>query len=131
MFGENSALYFGTDKQALWFAVGGDDAIPTLRAAIDRVAAGNDAGPRRVELAPFQFVLNLTEWSHINQSERDQPGRFASLALQAFEQDGSDILRADARPLKNGFRIRVQAENGFLRLLGLAIAARIDDSQDL
>ena len=131
MFGENSALYFGTDKQALWFAVGGDDAIPTLRAAIDRVAAGNDAGPRRVELAPFQFVLNLTEWIHINQSERDQPGRFASLALQAFEQDGSDILRADARPLKNGFRIRVQAENGFLRLLGLAIAARIDDSQDL
>lgn len=131
MFGEESALYFGTDSQALWFAVGGDDAIPTLRAAIDRVAAGNDSGPRRVELAPFQLVVNMTEWIHINQSDRDQPGRFASLALDAFAEDGSDVLRADARALKNGFRVRVQVENGFLRLLGLGIAARIDSSQDL
>lgn len=131
LFGEESALYFGTDNQALWFAVGGDDAIPTLRAAIDRVAAGNDAGPRRGELAPFQLVVNMSEWILISQSERDQPGRFASLALEAFAEEGSDILRADARALKNGFRVRVQVENGFLRLLGLAIAAQIDSNQDL
>jgi hypothetical protein len=131
MFGEESALYFGTDNQALWFTVGGDDAIPTLRAAIDRITAGNDAGPRRGELAPFQVIVNLTEWININQSDRDQPGRFAELALQAFEADGSDIARLDARTLKNGFRVRVQVENGFLRLLGLAIATRIDGGQDL
>lgn len=131
MFGEESALYFGTDNQALWFCVGGDAAIPTLRTAIDRIAAGTDAGPRRGELAPFQVIINLTEWININQSDRDQPGRFAALALEAFEADGSDIIRADARSLKNGFRFRVQVENGFLRLLGLAIARRIDGSQDL
>lgn len=131
MFGEDSALYFGTDNQALWFAVGGDDAMPTLRAAIDRVASGQEAGPRRGELAPFQAVVNLTEWIHINQSDRDEPGRFASLALEAFEADGSDVIRADARPLKNGFRIRFQAEHGFLKLIGMAIAGRIDRSQDL
>jgi hypothetical protein len=131
MFGEESALYFGTDNQALWFAVGGDAAMPTLRSAIDRVSTGNDAGPRRGELAPFQVIVNLTEWIHINQSDRDQPGRFAALALEAFEADGSDIIRADARSLKNGFRIRVQIENGFLRLLGLAISRQIDSSQAL
>jgi hypothetical protein len=130
-FGENSALYFGTDNQALWFTVGGDDAIPTLRAAIDRVAAGKDAGPQRGELAPFQLIVNLSEWIHLNQSDRDEPGRFAALALQAFEQNGSDVLRVDARALKNGFRFRIQAENGFLRLLGLAIASRIDGNQAL
>jgi len=131
MFGDESALYFGTDNQALWFTVGGDDAIPTLRAAIDRIAAGNDAGPRRGELAPFQVVVNLTEWININQSDRDQPGRFAALALQAFEADGSDVARLDARTLKDGFRVRIQVENGFLRLLGLAVAGRIDGNQDL
>jgi hypothetical protein len=131
MFGDESALYFGTDNQALWFAVGGDDAIPTLRAAIDRIAAGNDSGLKRGELAPFQVILNLTEWININQSDRDQPGRFAALALQAFEADGSDVARLDARTLKDGFRIRIQVENGFLRLLGLAIAGRIDGNQDL
>jgi len=131
LFGENSALYFGTDNQALWFAVGGDDAIPTLRAAIDRVNSGNDAGPRRGELAPFQLVINMSEWIQINQSDRDQPGRFAAQALQAFEVDDSDILRADARSLKDGFRVRIQVENGFLKLLGLLIAGRIDSNQDL
>lgn len=131
MFGDESALYFGTDNQALWFTVGSDDAIPTLRAAIDRIAAGNDAGPKRGELAPFQVVVNLTEWININQSDRDQPGRFAALALQAFEADGSDVARLDARTLKDGFRVRIQVENGFLRLLGLAVAGRIDGNQDL
>lgn len=131
MFGDESALYFGTDNQALWFTVGSDDAIPTLRAAIDRIAAGNDAGPKRGELAPFQVVVNLTEWININQSDRDQPSRFAALALQAFEADGSDVARLDARTLKDGFRVRIQVENGFLRLLGLAVAGRIDGNQDL
>lgn len=131
MFGEESALYFGTDNQALWFCVGGDAAMPTLRSVIDRVASGQDSGPRRNELAPFQVIVNLTEWIQINQSDRDQPGRFAALALEAFKEDGSDVLRADARSLKNGFRFRVQAENGFLRLIGLAISARMDRNQDL
>lgn len=131
MFGEESALYFGTDNQALWFCVGGDAAIPTLRSAIDRVAAGDDTGLRRGELAPFQVIVNLTEWININQSDRDQPGRFAALALEAFEADGSDIIRADARSLKNGFRVRVQVENGFLRLFGLAISRQIDSNQAL
>ncbi len=131
MFGEESALYFGTDNQALWFCVGGDAAIPTLRSAIDRVAAGDDTGLRRGELAPFQVIVNLTEWININQSDRETPGRFAALALEAFEADGSDIIRADARSLKNGFRVRVQVENGFIRLLGLAISRRIEGSQDL
>ncbi len=131
MFGEESALYFGTDNQALWFCVGGDAAIPTLRSAIDRVAAGEDTGLRRGELAPFQVIVNLTEWIQINQSDRETPGRFAALALEAFEADGSDIIRADARSLKNGFRVRIQVENGFLRLLGLAISRRIEGSQNL
>lgn len=131
MFGEESALYFGTDNQALWFCVGGDAAIPTLRSAIDRVAAGDDTGLRRGELAPFQVIVNLTEWIQINQSDRETPGRFATLALEAFDADGSDIIRADARSLKNGFRVRVQVENGFLRLLGMAISRQIDSNQAL
>lgn len=131
MFGQESALYFGTDNQALWFCVGGDAAIPTLRTAIDRIAAGNDTGLRRGELAPFQVIVNLTEWININQSDGDQSGRFAALALEAFDANGSDVIRADARLLKNGFRVRIQFENGFLRLIGLAISGRIERRQAL
>jgi hypothetical protein len=102
-----------------------------LRTAIDRIAAGNDTGLRRGELAPFQVIVNLTEWININQSDGDQPGRFAALALEAFDANGSDVIRADARLLKNGFRVRIQFENGFLRLIGLAISGRIERRQAL
>ena len=53
------------------------------------------------------------------------------MVLAAFEEEGSDVLRADARLLKNGFRLRIQAERGFLRLLGSIIAQRIDGRQAL
>ncbi|MDA1163811.1 MAG: hypothetical protein O3B13_11970 [Planctomycetota bacterium] len=130
LFGKTPALYFGTDNQALWFAFGGDDAIPTLRSAIDRVASGA-GGPRRVELAPFQFVMNMKEWVRVRNEDRDKPRPFADLALEAFKAEGSDVLRADAKLLDNGFRVRIQVENGFLRLLGLAISRQIDGNQAL
>lgn len=131
VFGDSPAVHFGTDNQALWFAFGGDDAIPTLKAAIDRVAAGADTGLRRGELAPFQLVVNANEWVKLQTANKAWPQRFGETALQAFEEDGSDVLRADARTLKNGFRVRIQAERGFLRLLALIIAQRIDGSQAL
>jgi hypothetical protein len=131
LFGDSPALHFGTDNQALWFAFGGDDAMPTLKAAIDRVAAGADTGLRRGELTPFQLVVNMTEWIKLQNANEAWPPRVGKMVLAAFEEEGSDVLRADARLLKNGFRLRIQAERGFLRLLGSIIAQRIDGRQAL
>ena len=131
LFGDAPALHFGTDNQALWFTFGGDDALPTLKSAIDRVAAGADTGLKRGELAPFQLVVNMTEWIKLQNANKAWPQNFGEMALAAFDEAGSDVLRADARLLKNGFRVRIQAERGFLRLLGSVIAQRIDGNQDL
>lgn len=128
-FGESPALYFGTDGQALWVAFGADDAIPTLKSAIDRVSQGGAAATR--QSAPVRFIVNATEWIRLRTTETDRPRPFAELALNAFEADGSDVIRADIKPIENGFRLRIQLENGFLRLIGLAISGRIDSREDL
>ncbi|MHC4877193.1 MAG: hypothetical protein ACYTGL_11920 [Planctomycetota bacterium] len=172
MYGEAPTLYVGTDSQAIWFAVGGENALPTLRAAIDKVNAGQLSAPDK-EQAPFEFVMNMNHWVKLGaktrdaameaarearakaeaaqaeaarnagrpvptRTEREEPGgrrrrgpRFNELASQAFEEPGSDVLRVDSRPIENGFRIRAQFENGFLRLIGLAIAGQIDRQTDL
>lgn len=171
MYGEAPSLYVGTDDQAIWFAVGGENALPTLRAAIDKVNAGQQVAPDK-EQAPFEFVMNMNHWvkmqaqgveaararaeearaaaeeaakqagqptANPDQQRRDaernrrrQRGpRFNELAGKAFEEPGSDVLRVDSRPIENGFRLRAQFENGFLRLIGLAIAGQIDRQTDL
>ena len=130
MFGSKPALYLGTGHGAVWFAIGGEQAVPTLGTAIDKVLASQSAPPIR-KLSPFQFVLNANHFVRMNAATRENPGRFNQLASEAFDATGSDVVRLDAKAIENGFRIRLQVENGFLRLLGMGIAGRIDRSQDL
>ena len=150
MYGGVPSLYVGTDQQALWFAVGGDAALPTVKAAIDRVAAGG-ANVRKDDLPPFEFVMNMNHWIRLNQGNNEttaavdataEPvpgtprrpggrGQFRAITAEAFAGAGSDILRVDARQIENGFRIRAQVENGFLRFVAIAIASRIERRQAL
>jgi hypothetical protein len=73
----------------------------------------------------------MKRWIEFQNERHAWPQGFGKIALEAFEEPGSDILRADARSLKNGFRVRIQVENGFLRLLGRIITMRTDGRQDL
>ena len=167
MYGDAPSLYVGTDSQTVWFALGSENALPTLRAAIDKVNAGQLQAPDK-EQAPFEFVMNMNHWVKIQAQAIDaararaeearaaateaagRPGqptpdpdsqgrnarrqrgpRFNELAGKAFEEPGSDVLHVDSRPIENGFRMRAQFENGFLRLIALAIAGQIDRQTDL
>lgn len=172
MYGGPPAAYVGTDSQTVWFAIGGENALPTLRAAIDKVNAGQQVAPDK-DQPPFEFVMNMNHWVKLGaktrdaameaarearekeaaaqaeaarkagrpvptQNEAEEPPRgrrrgprFNELAAQAFEEPGSDVLRVDSRQIENGFRLRAQFENGFMRLIALAIAGQIDRSTDL
>jgi len=131
VYGEKPAGYIGTDNNAVWFAFGGDDAMTKLKATIDKVEASKAHAPKTDDLAPFQLVLNLSQWVKLNANKVEKPGPLNELAQKAFNDAGNDVLRMDVRPIENGFRMRVQVENGFLRLLGLGIARAIDGRQEL
>jgi hypothetical protein len=121
LYGKNMGIYLGAGPEAFWFAVGGDEALPQLREAIDLASKrpGNDA-----RVVPFQVVVHLASWLGLFD---DPNGRnpFPELARDAFSQ-ASDRIVIDLRPFEDGARLRLQFDEGFIRLLGLALARRID-----
>lgn len=125
VYGDQPSFYFGADNNAAWFAFGGKDAVAKLRTTMDKVEESKQHAPKADNLVPFELVLNL---SHFTQQriEKGKPGPFAELAKKSFTQAGSDTLRMDSRPIDNGVRIRIQVENGFLKLIGNGIAKQID-----
>ncbi len=125
VYGDKPSFYFGADNNAAWFAWGGKDAVGKLRETMDKVEESKQHAPKADNLVPFELVLNL---SHFTQQrvEKGKPGPFADLAKKSFTQPGSDTLRMDSRPIDNGVRIRIQVENGFLKLIGNGIAKQID-----
>ena len=131
MWGDDFKVYFGTDSQAVWVAMGGDRALPALKSAMQKIADERENPTRGKNLAPFQFIMNGDQWLKFGEISGGLPERFRTMAEEAFVQEGSDVMRIEARPVQNGFRTRIQFEQGFLRLLAGAIAQRVDRRQNL
>jgi hypothetical protein len=126
LYGEEMAIHIGAGQKAFWLAVGGREAVPALRRAMD---AMNDASatPAEGSADPFRMVFNMEGWKDVGaQPDRAEPGR--ELMKKAF-QPGSDSVRIDVRPTENGARMRLEFDEGFLRWLALQIAQQYDRSQ--
>jgi hypothetical protein len=122
VFGDQPAFYAGAAPDAVWFALGGSDAMPALREAMNRVAEARAAGVRpRESAAPFRFVLHLSNWVGFGDpSDTDR-----QLAEQAFLK-GQDTLTIEVRPTESGLRMQILLEEGFVRWLALQVARRFD-----
>jgi hypothetical protein len=131
LFGGDPNLYIGVGTQAAWFAIGADNALPQLKLAIDLVRASAALPPPGTAgTAPIQFVSRMNAWLKLPSEEEEDggPSTFRILSSDAFEGD-DDALRADVRPTESGLRIRIQLDEGYLRLLGLALGRSYDRNQ--
>lgn len=127
IYGGRPAFYIGTSSRYIWFAMGGEEALTTLRGAIDRMATATPEERNPTTLAPFQLVFHVSPWLDLPQPEDPGEGRqrFRALTEQAFETD-NDTLRIDVRPTETGVRFRFQIDEGFLKLMALGISTAID-----
>ena len=121
-FGDELSFYFGFDANAIWFAIGGAQASSSLDDAITRSKEASLVD-RNKPAAPFQMVVTASRFVGLAED-----GRGKDLAHDAFE-NGGDTLRIDFRPTEKGGRLRLEAEEGFIRLLGLGVSRRYDESQ--
>ena len=112
MYGEGSSLYLGAGKSALWFAVGGDEAVVELKRAIDLVV---EPVRNPTQALPFQAVMNVSEWLEIV-----DPLKRAKLSRQALT-DGKDTVRFDIQGTQDGVRFRLRFDEGFTKLVGLGL----------
>jgi hypothetical protein len=123
LYGEDAALYFGAGGSALWMALGGPDTIGVLQEVIPRVAA---RGTTAAAPPAFRAVLHLTSWLGMIGAESSANERqFATAARQAFTDPDADALRLELVPGANGLQMRVRFDEGYIRLVGLALSDRM------
>ncbi|MEW4487887.1 hypothetical protein AB1L42_07370 [Thalassoglobus sp. JC818] len=126
IYGGDPSVYLGTGNGVLWFGLGGDEVTYELDFAIDQFLASS-AATIGGSTAPFQLVFRMLPWLDLPPQENADPLQ-RELTDEAMS-DGGDAVRIEIRPTENGARARMQFENGFVRLLGLFLATKYDESQ--
>ncbi len=153
LYGGVPDAYIGVSSRAVWWAVGRDEALPTLKASLDALLTAPPLEREAGGNVPLSVTLRVAPWLELPQPpppdeapnagdeggdqerrirrlrQRMQQRRelFRELAHEAFTP--SDKIRIEGRPLESGFRVRVHLDEGFIKLLGLAIARQYDRSQ--
>jgi hypothetical protein len=154
MFGGMPAFYVGAGRGAVWFGLGKDGTVDQLKQAMTLVETIPAVPITPEKIAPFQLVLNLSSWVAMSSDEEiefpegpadEDPERAArraarqaraqqerkdriAAAKEAFKPD-NDRLLITSRPVQDGFRMRLQFDEGFIKFLGLTISQQLDRSQ--
>ncbi|MES2793421.1 MAG: hypothetical protein V4719_27665, partial [Planctomycetota bacterium] len=122
LFGKDHGLYIGAGNGILWFAIGAETALPTLKTMIDTVT---DAPPDDNPVMPAQVVVHLSSWLGIMASPDGSVSPMVELMQESFAGGGGTI-RAELKPIPDGMQLRLNADEGLIRLVGKAIGKRID-----
>ena len=119
------SLHLGLSRDAVWFTLGAEDALPTAKAAVARVKeqAGRLGNP---PAAPIRAAVNVTGWFA---DEPDPEDDNAFRAREAFDPDNDRATIRFEPTAAGGGRLRVVLDEGFVRFLGLSIADGYDRSQ--
>lgn len=126
-YGGVPSVYLGASSQTLWFALGGDEAMPRLKSAIDAVQEGQATEPTGGSAYPFQMILHTAPWLNLPGIDEDDISR-QDFAKQALKEN-SDSVRISVQPTDTGTRSRIVIDEGFIKLIGLLLAREYDKSQ--
>ena len=125
LYGTEPSLYLGASDRILWFAVGGSQALPQLKGAIDKVYGSVGKPTASWNGWPIQLIVRAAPWLELPPGDSDREKQDVRRMQNAFAKQ-PDALRLDVRPQENGIVTRLQLDAGYLRLLGLAVARRVD-----
>jgi hypothetical protein len=116
IFGDTLTLTFGIGDKAVYFAAG-KDGIQSIKSGIDASTAAGNA-----KLDPFSFNLAAAAMANFAASVNDEPGaEFAAKTLK--DSEGKDHIIVTGKEIPNGGTLRIQIDEGIIRLGG-AMGAR-------
>ncbi len=154
LYGGTPAVYIGAGRGAVWFGMGKDGTADQLKSAMTLVETIPTQPITSDRIAPFQAVLNLSSWIGLSGDTEEPPREVlvpgdekeaarqaarraareadrkarGDAARDAFKPE-NDRLLISGRPVQDGFRLRLQFDEGFIRFLGLRAAQQFDQSQ--
>ncbi len=115
LVGDNVDTVIGIGETKLYLAMG-RNAAASLKEAIERrVSTGKPLPPAEISLAladVLQFAASV--------AEDDQKQQFEMIAKVLASSPGKDHVKIAASPVSNGVQIRLTAEEGVLKAIGMA-----------
>ena len=121
LFGENIDLAVGVGKESVYFAAG-RDAIATIKKVIDDSASS----PAKA-IPPMELKVALGQIMNVAQSmaEGEEKAQLEAIAsMLANDVNGADHVSIVASPIENGIKMRIEAEEGVLRAIGMGSKMR-------
>lgn len=128
LYGPDAALYVAAGNEAVWLALGGPHASDVLAA---HMTASGDDTREAASPAPLLAVdVHLSSWIGLagggnSGSER----RFLEAARLAFIDPEQDGMQLRLTTEEAGLRLAVDLDEGYVRLLGLALKQRLERKQ--
>jgi len=125
VFGDTLDIVVGIGDESVYLA-GGSDAAATLKSVIDKSQAelGKQVDPLRISLAAAPIAKFVSE----NMPDDDQGKMMATmLAGQLATSAGKDHLTVTSKPIPNGASMRLEIEEGLLKLI--AVGAQMAQQQ--
>jgi len=122
LFGDTLDVVLGISDASVYLAVG-RDAASTLKQVIDqsKAQAGKQIPPARIALAATpiaKFVADV--------ADNDEAKQMATMIGAMLEQSGGkDHLILTSKPVPNGATVRLEIEEGLLKLPGLMLGERL------
>jgi hypothetical protein len=117
LFGEKLDIAVGIGQKAVYFALG-RNSLDEVKKVIDASAA---SPAKRV--APMEMSIALTPILNAAKEfadEDDKPQVEMVANMLANEANGRDHVRITTKSAENGIRMRIEAEEGVLRAIGMA-----------
>ncbi len=127
IYGGHPDLYIGAGNGVLWLSLGGESAITQLHTAVDLVLATTPGTRTDLSTAPFQAVFRMLPWLDLPEREGADVGE-REIVEDSMEEN-KDAVRVEVRPTETGGRVRVQFDEGFVKLLGNVLAQLYDRTQ--
>ncbi|RIK74154.1 MAG: hypothetical protein DCC67_16940 [Planctomycetota bacterium] len=117
LFGETVDMVVGIGEKAVYFAAG-RNAVDAVKQAIDASAAAPDKPipPMELTVAISQFINAAKAFA----DEDDKPQLERISEMLANEASEKDHVRLSGEAIDNGIRMRIEAEEGVLRAIGMA-----------
>ena len=118
IFGDSVEVLIGTADEAVYFALG-KEGLSTLKTAID-----NSSANANKTVPPGQFTVALLPILKFAQSVDDNP--IVGMLIDIAEKSaGKDHINIKAKGIKNGSQVRIEVEEGVIKVIGQGIAGAV------
>ena len=109
--------------------MGTEIAVAALNEAIETINTATPEARKEQRTAPVQMEFHIRPWLNLFSEAEIQDSGVMKILDGAFQKE-NDLVLVTTQPTETGVRTRLQFDEGYLKLLGIAISKQFDRNQE-